>query len=78
MPIIALMDRSTGLIQYLGRAADAEAALQELRSDIDSDFPDATLDDFRAFTLTRQEADTVAQWIKDGSPSDRVPACLKS
>jgi len=39
MPIIALMDRTAGLIQYLGKAADAEAALQELRSGIDSDFP---------------------------------------
>jgi hypothetical protein len=78
MPIIALMDRTAGLIQYLGKAADAEAALQELRSGIDSDFPNATLDDFHVFTLSRKQADTVARWIKDGSPSSRVPACLKS
>jgi hypothetical protein len=75
MPIIALMDHGN-VVQYLGKAADAEAALQELRSDIDSDFPNATLDDFHVFTLTRQEADAVTEWIKGGSPSDRMPGCL--
>lgn len=74
----AILDRNIGFLQWLGEYPTAEAALADFGATvgIDPDGAGLSLDDWRIYHLTAEEAAAVERWAQDGHPANECPTCV--